>query len=59
MDLPLNPLVDLVEAYHHVLYDLRMPSLGWLAYVAVWSFVSLVLGVAMFSRFEGRLAEEL
>lgn len=55
----LNPLVDLIEAYHHVLYDLRMPSLGWLAYLAAWSVLSLVVGVTVFSRFEGRLAEEL
>lgn len=55
----LNPLVDLIEAYHHVLYDLRMPSLAWLAYVAVWAAVVLGLGVLMFNRFEPRLAEEL
>jgi len=55
----LNPLVDLIEAYHHVLYDLRMPSLGWMAYVLAWAVGLLVLGMRLFSRFESRLAEEL
>lgn len=55
----LNPLVDLVEAYHHVLYDLRWPSFGWTAYVAGWAVVSLLVGWRVFSRFEARLAEEL
>ncbi len=55
----LNPLVDLIEAYHHVLYDLRWPSFGWLAYVAGWAVVSLAVGVWVFNRFESRLAEEL
>ena len=55
----LNPLVDLIEAYHRVLYDLRMPSLGWLAYVAGWAIAMLVLGTWLFTRFEPRLAEEL
>lgn len=55
----LNPLVDLVEAYHHVLYDLRWPSLWWTAYVALWALGSVVVGWWVFHRFEPRLAEEL
>jgi ABC-2 type transport system permease protein len=55
----LNPLVDLMEAYHRVLYDLRWPDFGWLAYVAAWALAMLALGAWMFNRFEPRLAEEL
>ncbi len=55
----LNPLVDLIEAFRNVLYDLRWPSFGWLAYLAAWSFGVLALGIVVFSRFEPRLAEEL
>ena len=55
----LNPLVDLIEAYHHVLYDLRWPDFAWLSYVAAWAVGLLALGVWVFSRFEARLAEEL
>jgi lipopolysaccharide transport system permease protein len=55
----LNPMVNLIEAYHNVLYDLRWPELGWLAYVAAWAVGMLLLGSWLFSRFESRLAEEL
>jgi len=55
----LNPLVDLIEAYHNVLYDLRWPSMGWMAYVAGWAIAMLLLGTWVFHRFEPRLAEEL
>lgn len=55
----LNPLVDLIEAYHRVLYDLRWPDFGWMAYVAGWAAALLVIGAVMFNRFEPRLAEEL
>jgi ABC-type polysaccharide/polyol phosphate export permease len=55
----LNPLVELVEAYRDVLYYLQWPSPARLAYLAVWAVVALALGWATFTRFEGRLAEEL
>lgn len=55
----LNPLVDLIEAYHRVLYDLRWPDFGWLAYVAGWAVAMLLIGAWVFNRFEPRLAEEL
>lgn len=55
----LNPLVDLIDAYHRVLYDLRWPDFGWVAYVAGWAVAMLGLGIWVFSRFEPRLAEEL
>jgi lipopolysaccharide transport system permease protein len=55
----INPMVELVEAYRDVLYHLRWPQPGRLAYVAAWAVGSVLLGAWVFSRFEGRLAEEL
>lgn len=55
----LNPLVRLVEAVRDVFYDLRWPPLGDIAYILVVGLVVLVGGLMVFSRFEGRLAEEL
>lgn len=55
----LNPLVELVEGYRAALYHLRWPSTGGMAYLAAWSVGTLVVGALVFSRFEGRLAEEL
>lgn len=54
-----NPLTQFVEGYHAVFYDLTWPSLGNLIYLVVVSTGMLLLGVWVFSRFEGRLAEEL
>ncbi|MEY2452973.1 MAG: lipopolysaccharide transport system permease protein [Acidimicrobiaceae bacterium] len=55
----LNPMVQFVTAYRNLLYDLRWPSAGTVAYLVAVSFATLVLGIAVFRRFEGRLAEEL
>ena len=55
----LNPAVTFVEAFRDVLYDLQWPSLDRWGAMLAWAVVSLVVGVRVFSRFEGRLAEEL
>ncbi len=55
----LNPMVPMVEAYRDVLYDLRFPPVGDLAYVAAWGAGCLAVGLLVFSRLEPRLAEEL
>jgi ABC-2 type transport system permease protein len=54
-----NPMVAFVESYHRVLYDLRFPTLGDFLWATVASVLSLLVGWAVFRRFEGRLAEEL
>jgi ABC-2 type transport system permease protein len=54
-----NPLVQFIEAFHHVLYDLQWPTLRNFAYLAVWSVATLVVGYWIFRRYEWRLAEEL
>ena len=55
----LNPVVDFVEAFRSLLYDLRLPSAASLAYLVAVSVTSLVIGLTVFSRLEGKLAEEL
>ena len=55
----LNPAVTFVEAFRDVLYDLQWPSLDRWGAMLAWAVVSLVVGVRVFGRFEGRLAEEL
>ena len=55
----LNPLVPLTECYRDVLYDLRFPDLGNLAYVAAWALALVSFGWWIFSRLEPRLAEEV
>lgn len=55
----LNPLVRFVEAFRDVLYDMRFPPLDHLAYLIAVSFGALLAGVAVFSRLEGKIAEEL
>lgn len=54
-----NPMVQFIEAFHRVLYDLRWPTFSNFAYLTVVSGASVVLGLSVFHRFEGNLAEEL
>lgn len=55
----LNPMTRFSQAFRALLYDLRLPSMGSLAYVLAWSVGTLVAGWWIFKRSEGRLAEEL
>jgi len=55
----LNPLVPMLGFYRDVLYDLRFPDLGSLAYVVAWAAGLLWFGWWVFSRLEPRLAEEV
>jgi len=59
LNFALNPLVRFVEVYRNLMYDLRMPPAGDLAYIAVISVATLAFGFWTFGRLEGRLAEEL
>ncbi len=65
MDLPLrdiyelNPLVTMVSLYRDVLYDLKFPALGDLAYFSAWAIGLLVVGHWVFGRLDHRLAEEV
>ncbi len=55
----LNPMVGFVEAMRDCLYNLRFPPVGELAYLVVVSLATLALGVAVFTKLEPKLAEEL
>ncbi|MEX1007001.1 MAG: ABC transporter permease [Acidimicrobiia bacterium] len=55
----LNPLVTFIGAFRSVLYDLRFPPLGNLAYLVLWTGGLLVFGMWVFGRLDGRLAEEV
>lgn len=55
----LNPMTRFVRLFRELLYDNRVPGLtDWIAGLAS-AAVALVLGVLLFQRFSGRLAEEL
>ena len=55
----LNPMVGFVESFRDLLYHLRMPPAGQIAYLVVVSFSVFAFGLFLFNRLEGRLAEEL
>lgn len=55
----LNPLARFVEGFRDVFYDMRFPAVDHLLYIAGFSFLSLYLGLVVFGRLQGRLAEEL
>lgn len=55
----LNPMLRFVEAFRAVFYRSRWPAGGTLLFCAVSAVVSIACGYWVFSRFEGRLAEEL
>lgn len=57
--LRLNPMTRFVGCFRNLFYDHRLPSLGDTVFVTVAALVSVTLGMAVFTRFEGRLAEEL
>ena len=54
-----NPTVQFIEAFHRVLYDLRWPTLWNFAYLTVAAVLSMAVGLWVFNRFDGDLAEEL
>ncbi|MBW3645624.1 MAG: ABC transporter permease [Actinobacteria bacterium] len=55
----LNPMVRFVEAYRDLLYDLRFPGVGDIAYLLAVSALALAIGLVVFNRLEPNLAEEL
>jgi ABC-type polysaccharide/polyol phosphate export permease len=54
-----NPLVHYVEAFRDLLYDHQIPSLTTVLVVVLTAASSLWLGWTVFTRYSGRLAEEL
>jgi homopolymeric O-antigen transport system permease protein len=54
-----NPMVRFAEVFRNVLYDLRFPGATDIIYLLVFSILTLAAGMAIFSKLEPRLAEEL
>lgn len=54
-----NPLVSYITAFRELLYDNRMPELNVWAGCFGWSVLALGIGLALFARYEKRLAELL
>jgi len=52
-------MVGFVECMRDLLYERRLPPLGTLGYLVAVSLVSYLVGSTLFTRLEGRLAEEL
>ena len=55
----LNPLVPMINCFRAILYDLRFPDLGDLAYFGAWAIAMLFVGHWFFGRLDRRLAEEV
>ena len=55
----LNPLVQTVQAFRDVLYDLRFPPLDTMLYLIGWGVGALAFGYWFFERHQRRLAEEV
>ncbi len=55
----LNPMERFVQIFRDLLYDNRLPPWGDMAYCLGATVVSLGLGALIFSRYQGRVAEEL
>lgn len=54
-----NPLVSYITAFRELLYDNRMPELNVWVGCFGWSVLALGFGLALFARYEKRLAELL
>lgn len=55
----LNPAYHFLEAYRAVLYDFTFPDLTTWLIILGWAVGTLLLGVLVFRRFQGRIVEEL
>lgn len=55
----LNPLVTVIQCYRDVMYNLRFPALGDIAYLLAWALGMLAFGFFVFRRLDRRLAEEV
>ncbi len=55
----LNPLVQFVQAYRNVLYDLRFPPIGSCLYLLAWTAGILAFGLWAFGKLDRRIAEEV
>jgi ABC-type polysaccharide/polyol phosphate export permease len=57
--LRLNPMTEFAECFRSAWYDLRMPPTGDFLYLAFASVAVFFIGLFVFGKLEGNLAEEL
>ena len=57
--LKVNPMTDMALLFRQTMYYGQGPDLLQLLYYAAWAFGLLFLGLRVFNKLEGRLAEEL
>ncbi|MDD2957064.1 MAG: ABC transporter permease [Lachnospiraceae bacterium] len=57
--LKINPMTNIILAYHDILYYKVIPSIGALGIGLLVGFILLVIGEIVFIRLEGNFAEEL
>jgi ABC-type polysaccharide/polyol phosphate export permease len=57
--LKINPMTDMSLLFRATMFSGTHPNWLELAYYAAWAFGALALGLKVFSRMEGHLAEEL
>jgi ABC-2 type transport system permease protein len=55
----LNPIERFAEVFRAFIYENRLPTLGSALYVIIAPAIVLAVGLAVFQRYSGRLAEEL
>jgi ABC-2 type transport system permease protein len=57
--LKINPMTDASLCFRAVLYDGRFPEWLQFGYFAAWAAAMVIVGLSVFNKLEGRLAEEL
>lgn len=57
--LKLNPMTNIILAYHDILYYKTMPAIAGIGIVMLVGFVLLLVGEVVFVQLEGNFAEEL
>lgn len=55
----INPITDFAEVFRNTLYFEQLPSLGDMVYLVVVVAITLFVGMRVFARLQGRMAEEL
>ena len=55
----MNPMVPLINGYRDILYNKVMPDINSLTVLLGVSFILLIIGYAVFNKFEKKFAEEL
>ena len=55
----LNPAFEILTAFRRVLYDFAWPDLSSMLTIAAWAVGSILVGMLVYNRLQGRIVEEL